>query len=96
MEALDGSIRHLLSLEAPLNAWAAHSAQAEEALISAAGKTSPWLPARKVRWRKISTVTRTLWWHALYPLPDQLWVTLTNLFCQGVVDESDILGSPAA
>ena len=39
MEALDASIRHLLSLEAPLNAWAAHSAQAEAALISAAGRS---------------------------------------------------------
>ena len=39
MEALDASIRHLLSLEAPLNAWAAHSAQAEAALISAAGES---------------------------------------------------------
>ena len=38
MEALDDSIRHLLSLEAPLNAWAAHSAQAAAALVSAAGR----------------------------------------------------------
>ena len=40
MDALDASIRHLLSLEAPLTAWAAHSAQAEAALISAAGMFS--------------------------------------------------------
>ena len=39
MEALDASIRHLLSLEAPLNAWAAHSAQAEASLVSAAGRS---------------------------------------------------------
>lgn len=39
MEALDASIRHLLSLEAPLSAWAAHSAQAQAALISAAGQS---------------------------------------------------------
>ena len=38
VEALDASIRHLLSLEVPLNAWAAHSAHAEAALVSAAGK----------------------------------------------------------
>ena len=38
LEALDASIRHLLSLEEPLNSWAAHSAQAEAAMALAAGK----------------------------------------------------------
>ena len=37
LEALDQSIRHLLSLEEPLGSWAAHSAQAEAALAAAAG-----------------------------------------------------------
>lgn len=37
LEALDQSIRHLLSLEEPLASWAAHSAQAEAALAAAAG-----------------------------------------------------------
>ena len=55
MEALDASIRHLLSLEAPLTAWTAHSGQAEASLISAAGKSFPGsmltkLHACKARW----------------------------------------------
>ena len=40
-EALDQSIRHLLSLEESLGSWAAHSAQAEAALAAAAGALYP-------------------------------------------------------
>ena len=38
LEALDQSVRHLLSLEEPLGSWEAHSAQAEAALVSAGGR----------------------------------------------------------
>ena len=37
LEALDQSVRLLLSLEEPLGSWETHSAQAEAALVSAGG-----------------------------------------------------------
>jgi hypothetical protein len=42
LDALNQSIRHLLSLEEPLASWAAHSAQAEAALAAAAGAHHAW------------------------------------------------------
>ena len=38
LEALDQSVRLLLSLEEPLGSWETHSAQAEAALASAGGR----------------------------------------------------------
>ena len=65
MEALDASIRHLLSLEAPLNAWAAHSAQAEAALVSAAGMSLPKPPKPLLLTAGTCAETITLQWQGV-------------------------------